>query len=184
MRPSRIGGALHSGDSEDDIPATNVYCRDALVKARYRGMRFTDGPCIAAGVDIPDSHNRYFKPSDDVSRHAVLILSTDALAAALLGAAVELAGHVPHFARQSEAARASLIRVRPKLVLIDCDHDDACSDEFVGPSLMMGSKVLLFRSRRTEHDRSEFANRMSLRMIDMPLDHRSLTQTLNEMLGD
>ena len=125
-----------------------------------------------------------FELSDDVSRHAVLILSSDALAAALLGAAVELAGHQPHFARQGEPARTALLRVRPKLVLIDCDHEESCTDEFVGPALMTGGQVLLFRSRRSQHDRTEFAERLSLRVIDMPLDHRELTKVLHEVLGD
>jgi DNA-binding response OmpR family regulator len=119
-----------------------------------------------------------------VSRHAVLVLSSDALAAALLGAAVELAGHQPHFARQEEPARGALLRVRPKLVLIDCDHEESCTDEFVGPALMTGGKVLLFRSRRTEQDRTAFAERLSLRVVDMPLDHRELTTLLQEMLGE
>ncbi|MEO5817374.1 MAG: hypothetical protein ABIT20_19050 [Gemmatimonadaceae bacterium] len=119
-----------------------------------------------------------------MTRHAVLVLSSDALAAALLGAAVELAGHVPHFARQAEPARAALLRVRPRLVLIDCDHEESCTDEFVGPAIMTGGKVLLFRSRRTEHDRAEFAERLSLRVIDMPLDHTTLTAILQETLGE
>ena len=118
-----------------------------------------------------------------MSRHAVLILSADALAAALLGAAVELAGHQPHFARQGELSRSSLLRVRPKLVLIDCDHDESCTDEFVGPALMTGSKVLLFRSRRTEQDRTVFAERLGLRVVEMPLDHRELTRVLQQILG-
>jgi len=121
---------------------------------------------------------------DDVSRHAVLILSSDALAAALLGAAVEIAGHVPHFSRDGEPPRAALLRVRPKLVLVDCDHEEACSDEFVGPALMTGGKVLLFRSRRTKIDRTEFAERLSLRVVDMPVEHSELTTTLQELLAD
>lgn len=119
-----------------------------------------------------------------MSRHAVLILSSDALAAALLGAAVELSGYQPHFARQAEPARSALLRVRPRLVLIDCDHEESCSDEFVGPALMTGSTVLLFRSRRTEQNRDEFAERIALRVIDMPLDHRELTTVLREALGE
>jgi DNA-binding response OmpR family regulator len=133
---------------------------------------------------IPPLRFEIAKPYDDVSRHAVLVLSSDALAAALLGAAVELAGHVPHFARQGEPARSALLRVRPKLVLIDCDHEESCTDEFVGPALMTGGKVLIFRSRRTEHDRTEFAERLSLRVVDMPLDHTALTTLLEETLGE
>ena len=119
-----------------------------------------------------------------MSRHAVLIFSSDALAAALLGAAVELTGHVPHFVRQGEAARGALLRVRPRLVLIDCDHEESCSDEFVGPALMTGSQVLLFRSRRTERDMASFADRLALRVVEMPMDHDSLTRLLTETLAD
>lgn len=143
-----------------------------------------NGPRIAACVQYSPGPFYIFEPSRDVSRHAVLILSSDALASALLGAAVELAGHQPHFARQAEPARAALLRVRPKLVLIDCDHEESCTDEFVGPALMTGGKVLLFRSRRSHHDRAEFSERLSLRVIDMPLDHRELTKVLHEALGD
>jgi hypothetical protein len=123
-------------------------------------------------------------PDDDVSRHAVLILSADPLAAALLGAAVELAGHVPHFVRQGEPARDALLRVRPRLVLVDCDHDESCTDEFVGPALMTGARVMLFRSRRTERDRTAFASRLSLRVVEMPAEHEVLKSVLLEMLSD
>jgi hypothetical protein len=113
----------------------------------------------------------------------VLIISTDPLAGALIGAAVELAGHAPHFAQLTEVSRGALLRVRPRLVIIDCDHEEACSDEFVGPALMTGARVLLFRSRRSTREISEFASRMELRVVDMPVDHQSLTSILNEMIG-
>ena len=119
-----------------------------------------------------------------MSRHAVLIFSSDPLAAALLGAAVELTGHMPHFVQHGEPARAALLRVRPRLVLIDCDHEESCSDEFVGPALMTGARVLLFRSRRTERDQAEFAKRLTLRVAEMPMDHEALSRLLTEMLAD
>jgi hypothetical protein len=117
-----------------------------------------------------------------VTRHAVLIISTDALAGALIGAAVELAGHAPYFAQEGEAPRAALLRVRPRLTIIDCDHEEACSDEFVGPALMTGARVLLFRSRRSKREVSEFASRLELRVAEMPVDHHQLTTILAEML--
>ena len=119
-----------------------------------------------------------------MSRHAVLIFSSDPLAAALLGAAVELTGNMPHFGRQGELSRGALLRVRPRLVLIDCDHEEGCSDEFVGPALMTGSRVLLFRSHRTERDMTDFANRLSLRVVEMPMEHEPLSRLLTEMLED
>ncbi len=118
-----------------------------------------------------------------MTRQAVLILSSDALSAALLGAAVELAGHAPHFAQTDEPPRTALLRIRPRLAVIDCDHEEACSDEFVGPALMTGARVLLFRSHRSKRDISEFASRLELRVADMPVDHDALTRLLNEMLA-
>jgi len=120
---------------------------------------------------------------DDVSRSPVLVLSSDPLAAALLGAAIELAGLAPRFPQSAESPRNALLRVRPRLVLIDCDHEDACTEAFVGPALMTGSQVLLFRSRRTRRDVSEMVDRLGLRTVDMPREHQSLTSLLHELVS-
>lgn len=113
-----------------------------------------------------------------MSRHAVLVLSSDPLGAALLGAAIELAGHAPRFPQSEELAREALRRVRPRLVVIDCDHD-GCSDAFIGPALMTGSRVLLLRSRRTRRDMTELTGRLGLHVMDMPMEHQTLTRLLH-----
>ena len=110
---------------------------------------------------------RITAPSRDVIPHDVLILSSDPLAAALLGAAVELAGHAPAFSQEGESARAALLRVRPRVALLDCDHEESCSEAFVGPALMTGARVVLFRSHRTRSD-MVFAERMGLTVLTMP----------------
>jgi hypothetical protein len=120
---------------------------------------------------------------DDVSRSPVLVLSSDPLAAALLGAAIELAGLAPRFPQSAESPRNALLRVRPRLVLIDCDHEGACTEAFVGPALMTGSQVLLFRSRRTRRDVREMADRLGLRTVEMPREHQSLTSLLHELVS-
>jgi hypothetical protein len=120
--------------------------------------------------------------SDDVRRFAVLIFSSDPLAAALLAAAIELAGHAPYFEQPGESARESLRRVRPRLVLVDCDHAESCSDEFIGPALMTDARVLLFRSKRTERDVREFAARLKLRVINLPLEFEQLHSELEEAM--
>ena len=119
-----------------------------------------------------------------MSRQAVLIFSNDPLAAALLGAVVELAAHTPNFPRQDESARGALLRVRPRLVLIDCDHEESCCDEFIGPALMTGAQILLFRSHRTRSDRDTFAARLSLRSMDLPSDYNVLTTLLTTMIAE
>jgi hypothetical protein len=117
-----------------------------------------------------------------VSRHAVLVFSSDPLAAALLGAAIELAGHEPHFSQANESARNALLRVRPRLTVIDCDHEEACSEAFIGPALMTGSRVLLFRSRRTRRDIGDLADRLDVTVMDMPAEQETLTTILQGLL--
>ena len=119
----------------------------------------------------------------DVGRHAVLIFSADPLAAALLGAAVELRGHTPLFPQQEEGARVALLRLRPKHVLVDCDHEDACSESFIGPALMTGATVQLFRSPRTQRDAGAFARRLGLTIAELPMEHDALSTLLTELLG-
>jgi hypothetical protein len=151
------------------------------------------GPLPVARYVVPLLPNRAPTPvithamqppaqGDDVSRSPVLVLSSDPLAAALLGAAIELAGLAPRFPQSAESPRNALLRVRPRLVFIDCDHEDGCSEAFVGPALMTGSQVVLFRSRRTQRDVSEMADRLGLRTVDMPREHGSLTELLHELV--
>jgi hypothetical protein len=117
------------------------------------------------------------------SSNAVLVLSSDPLAAALLGAAIELDGHIPEFPQADESPRSALLRVRPQLVVVDCDHEDACSESFVGPAMMTGSHVVLFRSRHTKRDVSEMAERLGLRTVGMPEEQESLTALLHDLVS-
>ena len=119
----------------------------------------------------------------DVSRSDVLILSTDPLAAALLGVAVELAGHAPHFPQPAESARAALLRIRPRAALIDCDHEEACTESFVGPALMTGARVHLFRSHRTQRDATDFASRVGLSIAELPMEHDAFSTLLRDLPG-
>jgi hypothetical protein len=116
-----------------------------------------------------------------VSRHDVLLFSGDPLASALLGAAVELAGHVPRFPQAGETPRAALRRLRPRAVLIDCDHDEACSDAFIGPALMTGARVQLFHSHRTRRDASDVARRLGLPIAELPMEPDALATLLRDL---
>ena len=108
----------------------------------------------------------------------MLICSADALAAALLGAAVELAGHDPRFPQRDEPARAALRRIRPAVTFVDADDVESCSEEFVGPALMTGSRVIVFRSQHSERDVSAFVARMQLPVLELPGDAGRLGEYL------
>ena len=75
---------------------------------------------------------------------SVLVISPDPLAAALLGALVELEGYAPHFLREREGPRDALRRVRPAVALVDCDSPEARRAAVIGPAKMMGVRVALF----------------------------------------
>ena len=118
-----------------------------------------------------------------MSRHDVLILSADPLAAALLGAAVELAGHSASFPQPEESGRAALIRLRPRVVLVDCDHDEACSEELIGPALMTGARVQLFSAQGSAGNASALAHRLGLSLVHLRMEHDDFTILLHELAG-
>ena len=91
---------------------------------------------------------------------------------------------MPHFVRADERARAALMRVRPRLVLIDCDHTEACSDEFVGPAIMTEARVILFRSNRSAEDQHDLSERLGLRILNMPTEHEAVTSVIKEAVDD
>ena len=105
-----------------------------------------------------------------MSHHAVLIVAADPLAAALLGAAVEHGGSAPHFPQAGEAPRAALLRLRPRLVLVSCDHTEACSDGFIGPALMTGARVLLIQTRTMTPETRATVDRLGLSLVDLSRD--------------
>src|SRR2546423_2097573 len=77
----------------------------------------------------------------------VLILSEDAVAAALLGGLVETLGFSVRFAQPPETWSASLRRVRPRICLVDCADPASDSDEFLGHAAMRGVSVVIFGTR-------------------------------------
>lgn len=77
----------------------------------------------------------------------ILILSADAIAAALLGALIETLGYPVKFARPPENADQSMRRVRPKVCLLDCEDPGACTDETLGHAAMRRISVVVFGTK-------------------------------------
>jgi hypothetical protein len=148
-------------------------------------MRAAVGPALARDYGFTRHRGRASDPNTDgdVSRHDVLILSADPLAAALLGAVVELAGHACLFPQPGEGGRAALIRLRPRVVLVDCDHDEGCSEEFIGPALMTGARVQLFSARRAEGNADALARALGLTIVQLPMDPADFATLLHELSG-
>ena len=114
---------------------------------------------------------------------AVLIVATDALAGALLGAAVELAGYAPVFPREGETAREALRRSKPSVVLVDCDSEEGCGESFFGPAMMMGAGVAVFNSSRSRGTLEPVAKEYGVRGFSLPIDFADLTSLLDACAG-
>ena len=98
------------------------------------------------------------------------------MSAALVGAAIEAAGVAAVFARPDESPREALLRTRPAAVAIDCEHEEACSDAFLGPVLMTGATVLVFGPPRLAHELMAASRRFSLRAFCLPDDEPQLLE--------
>lgn len=109
---------------------------------------------------------------------AVLILSPDALGAALLGAAVEVSGLQVGFPAGNETARDALRRLRPSHVLIDCDDASASDESLIGPALMTGARLFLFGADSRVRMRKHLAVRFHMGVIVLPLDVERLASIL------
>lgn len=112
----------------------------------------------------------------------VLIISADAVAAALLGALIETLGYAVRFARSPETTDQAIRRVRPMVCLLDCDDPSNCSDEFFGRATMRGISVVVFGKRNAlEHVRA-FVLAHDLDVLGMPSDVAAVGTTLRRAM--
>jgi hypothetical protein len=131
----------------------------------------------------PMHRNSY--PQRSVNQHtysrrasAALILSPDVMAAALVGAAVELAGLRAEFARSGETLKDALARIRASHVLIDCDDPLARDETMLGPALMTGARLFYFGAATRVNAERDLAARFQARLIALPDDVERLRDIL------
>lgn len=112
----------------------------------------------------------------------ILILSDDAVAAALLGALIETLGYDVKFARPPEDAEQTIRRVRPKVCLLDCDDPSKCSDELLGRATMRGISVVVFGTSAALERVRALASEHDIDMLLVPPDLETVDQTLQRAL--
>jgi DNA-binding NtrC family response regulator len=110
--------------------------------------------------------------------HQVLILSHDAVAAALLGGLVETLGYEVQFARPPESADDSMRRVKPRICLVDCTAPESCRSEFFGRATMRGVCVIIFGTSAALERVRDVARVNNLDMLLMPPDVEALEAAL------
>ena len=117
-------------------------------------------------------------------KHVVLILSTDAVAAALLGALVETLGYLIRFYHPPEDPDATLKRERPSVAMIDCDDPTVMKDEVFGHARMRGISVVMFGSAEALRRVRQLALEHALDTLIMPASPDSLDETLRKAVAD
>ncbi len=108
----------------------------------------------------------------------ILILSADAVAAALLGALIETLGYPVRFARSPEKTETTIRRVRPKICLLDCDDPAACNDEVLGRAAMRRISVVIFGTSRALERVRALAHEHEIEMLLVPPELPQLDATL------
>ena len=117
-------------------------------------------------------------------KHVVLILSTDAVAAALVGALVETLGYLIRFYHPPEDPDAALKRERPSVAMIDCDDPTVMKDEVFGHARMRGISVVMFGSADALRRVRQLALEHALDTLIMPVSLESLDETLRKAVAD
>lgn len=112
----------------------------------------------------------------------ILILSDDAVAAALLGALIETLGYSVRFARPPESHEASIRRVRPRVCLLDCEDPANCTDELLGRAAMRRISVVIFGTSAALERVRALASEHDIDMLLVPPDTEVLDVTLKRAL--
>jgi DNA-binding response OmpR family regulator len=107
----------------------------------------------------------------------VLILAREEVVAVLLGLMVELRGLEPVYLAKAEIAEELIRRVRPEVVVVDCDHQD-CTDSLLDAVRESGAKPILFSPFRFESEVRRVAARHGVESFTLPTDPESFGRML------
>lgn len=117
-------------------------------------------------------------------KQTILILANEEVISALLGAMVELEGHAPAFPAHDERPLAALSRVRPSLLLLDCEHDLAWDENAMRRITEGGTRTLLFSAMRSQREVETIASRYGLPAFVLPVAFREFTERVESLLDE
>lgn len=117
------------------------------------------------------------------ARQTVLILSGDAVGAALVAALVETLGYRVRFLVPPESTDEALRRVGPAVAMVDCEDPSIISPELIGRARMRGVSVLLFGSAEAVRGVQALATQFDLHRLIMPATAEHLGESLLKAIG-
>ncbi|HEX6965792.1 MAG TPA: hypothetical protein VF166_08325 [Gemmatimonadaceae bacterium] len=112
----------------------------------------------------------------------VLVIATDIVIGALLASLAELAGYTPVFPALTERPLEAITRLRPPLVLLDCDHDLACEDEAYARAAETGSRIILFTASSTLEDAERMAAQRGVTSFAFPIHYQEFARRLRSAM--
>ena len=118
----------------------------------------------------------------DTTPSTILVIAKEPLIQTLMCSLVDLSGHSATQPRSDESVAAAIDRVRPQLLLLDCEHDCACEQEAYDAAASVGSEVLLFTPARTTAEVADFAKERGLRSMALPIRLQEFSETLQTSL--
>lgn len=113
----------------------------------------------------------------------MLILSTDVVAAALVGALVETLGYLVRFFTPPETPNDAIRRTRPAVAMVDCEDPTLVNTEVLGRARMRGISVLMFGSAAALARVRELAEEQELDTVIMPATLDELDESLKSAIA-
>lgn len=135
---------------------------------------------------VPTRSNSLRSPGAGEARtenRVVLILSSDAMAAALVGGLVESLGYVVRFHRVPEEPDGALRRERPAIALVDCDDATLMKEDLLGRARMRGISVVMFGSADALRRMDRLAREHAMATLVMPVSVDVLDATLRRAVS-
>jgi CheY-like chemotaxis protein len=108
----------------------------------------------------------------------ILVIAKEPLIQTLMCSLVDLSGHRATWKWSDESVADALARVRPQLLLLDCEHDEACEDGAYLAAASVGASVLLFTPSRSRAEVADLAAERGLHSIALPIRLHEFSETL------
>lgn len=113
----------------------------------------------------------------------ILVIAREPLIQTLMCSLVDLSGHHAAQPRSDESVANAVARLHPRLVLLDCEHDEACEDGAYLAAASVGASVLLFTPSRSRAEVADLAAERGLQSIALPIRLHEFSETLQLSLS-
>jgi hypothetical protein len=112
----------------------------------------------------------------------ILVLASEDVISALLGAMVELDGYEPVFPAPHERPFDAARRTKAALILLDCEDDLAWDADALRSIAEWGSRILLFSAMRSQREVDEIAERHGISAFALPVAFRDFAARVGNLL--